>query len=364
MSVSVEPREGLVLGGHLRLLRPLAQGGMASLWVAIHLGLGIEVVVKIPGPKADADTTGRQRFRREARLTGRVSSLHVVRILDVEACAAAEEDSPFLVMELLRGEDLSTRLTRRERLSLGETAMIVEHVALALEKAHAMGIVHRDVKPSNVFLVDGPGGVVAKLVDFGIAKDATECNVELTHAGSLMGTPPYMSPEQVIGALDVDWRCDLWSLAVVAYSCLTGRLPFDGDTFGAVCVAIHTGRFDLPSLVRPEVPARVDAFFRRALCRTLELRYRGARELSDAFRAATWPDEGEPTDAVGTGSPGRANAASAWATTRLELDLSEGAMAPETPGQNLPFDLGRPKSGVRVTARNLGRRGRAERGRA
>jgi serine/threonine-protein kinase len=339
---------------------------MANLWVARHLMLGIEVVVKILGTTADTDATGRQRFLREARLTAKVSSLHVVRILDSEVGAAAVGGRPFLVMELLRGEDLAARISRKGRLSLGETLTVVEHIALALEKAHGMGIAHRDVKPSNVFLVEEPGGMVAKLIDFGIAKDDSEPHVELTRAGSLMGTPPYMSPEQVVGALDIDWRCDLWSLAVVAYSCLTGRLPFDGDTFGAVCVAIHAGRFDPPSFTRPELSPRVDAFFARALCSTLDLRYRGARELSEAFRAATWSDANASTlDGRATWTPGPPTEdAMLWATTRLVLDDLE-RVTPELGswGDNLPFELRLSRSGIRPTVPGRAELGRAERGR-
>jgi len=348
MAFDMDLHEGLELGESLRLLRPLAHGGMASLWVAEHRTLGVDVVVKILGPAADADCSGRERFEREARVTAKLSSLHVVRILDSPASASAACATPFLVMELLQGEDLTMRISREGRLPLGETITIVEHVALALEKAHGVGIVHRDVKPANVFLVDGPGGTVAKLVDFGIAKDAADPHVDLTRAGSLMGTPPFMSPEQVVGEQDVDWRCDLWSLAVLAYSCLTGKLPFDGATFGAICVAIHLGRFEPPSVTRLEVSPRVDAFFTRALCRVLERRYRGARELSEAFRTAMWSDANlEGQDGATGAFPGATDEdARDWATTQLELDgLDED--------ENLPFALGRATSGTRSTPRLL-----------
>jgi serine/threonine-protein kinase len=338
---------------------------MANLWVARHLALDTEVVAKILGTAADADSAGRQRFLREARLAARVSSLHVVRILDSGVGATAVGDRPFLVMELLRGEDLAARISRKGRLSVAETMTVVEHIALALEKAHGMGIAHRDVKPSNVFLVEGPGGFVAKLIDFGIAKDDSEPHVELTRAGSLMGTPPYMSPEQVVGAADIDSRCDLWSLAVVAYSCLTGRLPFDGDTFGAVCVAIHAGRFDPPSVARSELSPRIDAFFARALCRTLELRYRGARELSEAFRAATWSDANASSLEGSAATPGPAvEDAMLWATTRLALDDLE-RVGPDSGSSvdGLQLDGRLAESGILPTARGRAERRRAERGR-
>jgi eukaryotic-like serine/threonine-protein kinase len=243
---TVELREGLEINERLRLLRPLAQGGMAQLWVAEHRTLGVEVVVKVLTPKAAREATAKWRFMREARVTAKVRGPHVAHVLDYDEGTLSEENDAFLVMELLHGEDLSVRILRNRWLSVRETLTVVEHVASALDTAHGLGVIHRDVKPENVFLVDGPDGLIAKLVDFGIAKDAAEEMLELTRADAVMGTPHYMSPEQMISARDVDWRCDVWSLAAVAYACLTGRTPFDGASFGAVCLAAHRGVFDPP----------------------------------------------------------------------------------------------------------------------
>src|SRR5580704_3725045 len=268
----------------LRLVRPLAEGGMANLWVADHRTLGVEVVVKILAPRAGKEATARRRLMREARVTAKASCPHVVRVFDSDEGTVSGTNEAFLVMELLQGEDLSERIQREGRLSIGETLTIVEHVSLALERAHAVGIVHRDVKPENVFLVEARDGMVAKLVDFGIAKDMSETQIDLTRADAMMGTPPYMSPEQVVSARDVDSRCDVWALAVLAYSCLTGKTPFDGKTFGAMCVAIHRGQFEPPSSERPDLSASVDAFFAKALRRPIELRYQSAQALYEGFR--------------------------------------------------------------------------------
>ena len=318
--------EGLEISGRLRLLRPLAQGGMAQLWVAEHRTLGVEVVVKVLTPQASREATAKWRFMREARVTARIRSPHVAHVLDYDEGTLSEENDAFLVMELLAGEDLASRMDREFWVSLALARTIVEHVAAALEVAHGLGVIHRDVKPENIFLVDGPSGVTAKLVDFGIAKDAAEEMLELTLADAVMGTPHYMSPEQMISARDVDSRCDVWSLAVVAYACLTGTTPFDGSTFGAVCVATHRGVFSRPSRERPGLSASVDAFFTRALSIGIAARYPTARALCDAFLQATAADalvearRGGPRTRMRKAPVPSAGAAVPAASTHLVLD--------------------------------------------
>jgi len=283
----VDLHEGLEINERLRLLRPLAQGGMAQLWVAEHRTLGVEVVVKVLTPEASREATAKWRFMREARVTARIRSPHVAHVLDYDEGTLSEENDAYLVMELLQGEDLASRLDREFWVPLVEARTIVEHVAEALTVAHGLGVVHRDVKPENVFLVEGPGGITAKLIDFGIAKDAAEEMLELTLANAVMGTPHYMSPEQMVGARDVDLRCDVWSLAVVAYACLTGTTPFGGASFGAVCVSAHRGVFLPPSRERAGLSASVDAFFATAFSPGIDARYPSARALCDAFLQAT-----------------------------------------------------------------------------
>jgi serine/threonine protein kinase len=359
----VDLHEGLEIDGRVRLVRPLAQGGMADLWVAEHHALGVEVVVKTLAPLTSKEATAKRRLMREARVTAKVSSLHVVRVLD--SGVVSEDNDPFLVMELLHGEDLSARIDRMGRLSIGETRTIVEHISLALEQAHGAGIIHRDVKPGNVFLAEAPGGMVVKLVDFGIAKDAAEPTADLTRSDAVMGTPPFMSPEQVKNARDVDSRCDLWSLATVAYSCLTGKLPFDGESFGAICIAIHIGRFDPPSSERPGLAASVDAFFAKALSPSIEHRYQSARAFAEAFREATWSDANPDAD-VGPAFDADPAKSLYTATTLLVLDdieyVVEGSLAART-ADNVPFDLARPASHLRSSTPDIfcGRAGRGRR---
>ncbi|HZO14187.1 MAG TPA: protein kinase, partial [Polyangiaceae bacterium] len=193
-----------------------------------------------------------------------------------------------LVMELLDGESLEERLAVARRLSLDETAVVVEQAAGVLDKAHLMGIVHRDIKPGNLFLTSAGSSLFVKILDFGIAKQhgAHGPNALSTSSGAVLGTPGYMSPEQLLEARGADASADQWALAVVAYEMITGALPFEGETFAAVNLAICTAKIRPASSWLPELPAAVDAFFAKAFHIDRKQRFATAAELARAFREA------------------------------------------------------------------------------
>jgi eukaryotic-like serine/threonine-protein kinase len=274
-------RAGQLVTPRVRLVAPLAQGGMAELWVAEHLGLGARVVVKFMARELLGDRGLRERFRREAHAAARIKSPHVVCHLDFDKMA---DGVPFLVMELLEGETLRQRLDRLGPLSLFETAEVVAHVGHALGAAHAAGIVHRDVKPDNIFVTQSAGVPLCKLLDFGIAADCTGSEKpHLTMAGALIGTPFYLSRELALGATSRDRRGDLWALSVVAYECLTGRLPFGGTTVEQVVESIRGGCWLPPTEQRAELGGAVDAWFERAFHTQPLRRFASALELSASF---------------------------------------------------------------------------------
>ncbi|MDC0676143.1 serine/threonine-protein kinase [Sorangium atrum] len=275
--------EGSVVAGRYRLERTLARGGMGAIWVARHLQLDATVAVKLMAPEYAASSTARARFEREARAAAQLKIPNVVHVHDY----GVEGDTPFLVMELLDGEDLETRLSREGRLSMAATLGIVTQVCKALRRAHEMGIVHRDLKPANLFLSRQDEDELVKVLDFGIAKaHGTLLAGNETKTGTLVGSPYYMSPEQVRRSKTLDWRSDLWSVGVIAYRCLTGGLPFPGEEIGEVFVAICTEDAPLASSVVPELGPDVDGFFSRALARDPAHRFQGASELAEAFGAA------------------------------------------------------------------------------
>ena len=233
MSDTTEAPPTELVGGKYRLTRMLGKGGMGSVWEGVHTSLGTHVAVKFIETEYVDSQEARSRFENEARAAAKLASKHVVKVHDH---GVMSDGRPFIVMEYLSGEPLDARLSRVGRISIQETAVIVQQVARALNKAHEAGIVHRDLKPENVFLVrdDEDGTEIAKVVDFGIAKftDASGGLSSSTRTGSVLGTPYYMSPEQARGLRSVDTRSDLWSLAVIAYRAVVGELPFVGEAVG------------------------------------------------------------------------------------------------------------------------------------
>ncbi len=272
--------QGVVLGGNVRLEAAIGRGGAGEVWRATHLGLGREVAVKLLAEQPAGDPDARARFLREAQLIARLDHPHVVKIFDVNI---SPEGRLYVVLELLVGADLKSRVEDGP-ISVEETLSIIEQTASALGAAHALGIIHRDVKPANIFLVSGLARRV-KVLDFGIAK-AAEAGVDrhLTMTGMMMGSPYYMSPEQFMDPRRVDHRTDLWSLAVTAYACLTGSLPFLGESVGALAVAVNTGAFTPARQLAPSLPIGIDAWFAQGLARAPGARFASAHELASALR--------------------------------------------------------------------------------
>ncbi|WP_437479210.1 protein kinase [Sorangium sp. So ce1014] len=263
----------------LRLVRPLGKGAMGSVWVAHHLRLETEVAIKFVSEPLARDSQFVERFRREAMAAARIKGPNVAQVFDH---GVTKEGISFTVMELLEGEDLRTRIARQGRIDPSELRVIVHHVAKALTRAHHLGIVHRDIKPDNIFLTESDGELLVKVLDFGVAKVGVD-DVTMTATGAIMGTPLYMSPEQFLSTKNVDFRTDLWSLGAVAYRALTGHLPFPGETMAAVTLAVHTAPVPRACAVRTDLPPDIDAWFAKALCREPAGRFASAKQMAEAL---------------------------------------------------------------------------------
>jgi serine/threonine protein kinase len=269
-----------VLAGRYRLERQLGKGGMGSVWLAEHLSLRSWVAVKLMDPAIAATPEGAERFRREAQAAASLRSAHVVQVLDY----GVHETTPYLVMELMQGESLAACLEREQRLTPERTVAIMTQVARALGRAHSADIVHRDLKPDNVFLVREDDQELVKILDFGIAKTPqSQFGGMETKTGVTMGTPYYMSPEQVEGKRAVDYRTDLWAMAVIACECMTGVRPFDGSTFGELLLNICARPIPLPSAQGLRL-AGFDEWFAKATSRDAEQRFASAQELASSLK--------------------------------------------------------------------------------
>jgi serine/threonine protein kinase len=277
--------QGLIAGKY-RLSQLIGRGGMGSVWEGTHATLGTHVAVKFIEAEYAESPEARNRFENEARAAAKLRSKHVVEVYDH---GVTDDGRPFIVMEYLRGEPLDKRLDRVGRIPAKDAARMIMQVCRALSKAHASGIVHRDLKPENVFLVwdDEDGADIAKVVDFGIAKftDNQLGNSSATRTGSVLGTPYYMSPEQARGLRSVDHRADLWSVGVIAYRCIVGSLPFEGEAVGDLLVKLCTAPLPIPSQLVPDAPSGFDAWFAKALCREPEGRFANAAELAESLAA-------------------------------------------------------------------------------
>jgi serine/threonine-protein kinase len=255
---------------------------MGCVWKARHLTLGIDVAIKFIDSSLARSDEVRSRFAQEAQAAARIKSPHVVNILDYGTEVTGR---PYIAMELLEGEDLGSRLAREGTLSVAETARIITQACRGLSKAHAGGIVHRDLKPENLFLCEDDEGFLLKILDFGIAKAELAGASHKTAMGAVIGTPAYMSPEQARGDGKVDSRCDLYSLATVAYHALVGDPPFPADNLHSLLVGLIARMPEPVSVRQPHLTAKFDVWFSKALAKLPEDRFQTARELAESFLA-------------------------------------------------------------------------------
>jgi serine/threonine-protein kinase len=281
-------RVGDVVDGKYEIERILGQGAMGVVAQAHHRGLARRVAMKFLSAPLSADTAARARFLREARAMAQLEGPHVVRVLDV-----TDGPTPYLVMELLHGRDLGARLREHGALPVAEAVELVLQACEALAEAHARGVVHRDLKPTNLFVVDrADGAPFVKVLDFGIAKAAAtdgDAGHELTRSGTLLGSPRYMSPEQVQSPRDVDARTDVWSLGAVLWELCAGRPAFDAASLADLFARIASDPAPRLDRVRPEVPEAVALAVAGCLVKDRAHRTPSVAALAEALAPAAPP---------------------------------------------------------------------------
>jgi tRNA A-37 threonylcarbamoyl transferase component Bud32 len=276
VGAAADPMAGRVFGQRYRVVRRLGEGGMGAVYLCEHEILGRRFAVKVLRPDRAADPELKERFRNEALAASRIGQENVVDVLDFGEEA---DGASYYVMEALEGRSLGAVIQGEGPLPVGRTLALVEHVARALAAAHARGVIHRDVKPDNVFVVRGHDGIErAKVLDFGISH-VDLGRERITRAGSIIGTPEYMAPEQALGGA-VDHRADVYALGVLAFEMLTGALPLVGDSAVATLLAHQTRAPKAPSQLRAGIPAEVDALVLRALAKNPAERFESMLDLA------------------------------------------------------------------------------------
>ncbi len=283
MDAPVKP--GDLLAGKYRVERVLGEGGIGIVVAAQHLALDQLVALKFIRTATLGTPQVFERFHREARAAAKLKSDHVARVIDVGTLEGS--GVPYIVMEYLEGEDLSM-VTQSRPLPIPEAVAYVLQACEAMAEAHAAGIVHRDLKPANLFRTRAPDGSAhIKVLDFGIAKmtaPTTGADAGLTHTSALMGSPLYMSPEQLESARDVDERADLWALGAILFELITGRPPFVEDSLPRLCVSILEHDVLAPSQFAPHVPPQLDAVILRCLRKNRDERFSNVSELASALQ--------------------------------------------------------------------------------
>nr|MDQ3366874.1 serine/threonine protein kinase [Myxococcota bacterium] len=270
---------GDVLAGKYRVDKILGIGGMGMVVQAMHLDLDQKVALKFMLPVAMESPEAGARFLREARAAGRLTGEHVCRVIDI---GRFESGAPYIVMEYMEGYDLGTLLKRRGPLPVGEAVDYILQACEGMAEAHALGVVHRDLKPDNLFLATRvDGGKTVKVLDFGISKAAVTGLA--TKTGDILGSPAYMAPEQMKSTKDVDARADIWSLGVVLHQLLSGKLPFTGDTLPTLCLSVMNDPAPHLTTQRKDVPPPLADAIARCLEKECDDRYRDVGALAAAI---------------------------------------------------------------------------------
>jgi serine/threonine-protein kinase len=277
---TLEP--GAIVAGKFRVLRLLGVGGMGAVYEVEHELTKHRRALKLLFPRDGEKSTVVERFLREASAAGRIANAHIAETFDA---GTVETGEAYLVMELLEGETLDRMNHRRGRLDAPELSSLIRQTCIGIQAAHDAGIVHRDLKPENLFVTLRDGRPFVKILDFGISKfDERRTGViGVTAEGAVMGTPFYMSPEQVTGDASIDARTDVYSLGVILYECAAGRRPYDAETLSHLAVKIHEGKAVPLSEHRADLPAGFSDVVARAMAADRDDRYATARELSEAL---------------------------------------------------------------------------------
>jgi serine/threonine-protein kinase len=323
---------GHVIDGKYRLVRLIGTGGMGSVYEGENLLIRRRVAIKILHAGATGNSDAIRRFEREAQAAGEIGNDHILEVLDL---GSLPDGDRYMVMEYLDGETLAARIERHGKLTPGQIAPVARQFLTALASAHAAGIIHRDLKPENIFILRSKAGRAdfVKLIDFGISKFSRPFNEgehRMTRADAVLGTPCYMSPEQARGARETDVRSDIYSCGVILYESVTGRLPFEGESFNDLMFKIALSDAPSPLTFVPALDPDFAWLISRAIAREPENRFASAQEFAEALD--DWMRKNALTDTLSLPMPTDAfppRADTPGSKTAATLAIDSDAQAPK-----------------------------------
>lgn len=342
-------QEGALVAGRYRIVRLLGEGGMGAVYEAQHEELGRKVALKVLLPELTGDKELVGRFFREARAAAAIHHPGIVEVFDL----GRDGEQAFIAMEKLEGEELSDRIRYGGVLGPRFVARVGAEIADAVAAAHEHGVIHRDLKPQNLFLTRRGKEEIVKVLDFGLAKVAGhDPNSALTRSGQVFGTPLYMSPEQLRGGRDVDGRTDVYAIGAILYEALTGVPPFEGESMPTLVLKIISEPAPPVRNTRPDVPEQLVAIIDKAMAKDREQRFATARELSDSLRTlATGLPEDPPSSPSASAARAERDVPSRDGhTVRSDRPVDAEGLASTPPSRRAPSSAPPP----RVTVEPIG----------